>query len=423
LLQYPDKASKLKKEFAGKTPDTRSSVDSKTDAMMETAHDEGDTPSYARWSTAKALNADTKLTFNEMWVDDQTAEELTPDYIVYLDEMTAIEKTDEEWQKAIASGREHEIYGAKDLVEIGLEDGTKYVRKYPNGRIIAWVGNTLLRDEPSPYQHGRCPYVRFFRYTVPDKNYFFGEIDQIIPLQEELNKRKSQAIDLLNLTVNPPMLVYAGSGINIKNVTNRPGAILPTNVPVDQAAKWLQMPNIPSAMFVQMNTINQDIDTVSGIHDVTQGRNPTGITAGVAIESLQEAAQTRLRLAARYLEASHRHAAELMLSIIWQYYKEPRMIRKKSPDGWTYRTVNFANKELQGDMPSVKIQSGSTMPTNKSVMRQQAVSLFQIGAIDRRALLEMFDWPDRESVLSRMGEGAMINAETAQGGNAQALPA
>jgi hypothetical protein len=404
ILQYPKKATQLKKEFSGKTPDSMKQVNNNDMIVTsESAHDSGDTPETSHWSQTKGLGAFDKLPFNELWVDDKTAEEVTPDYIVYLDKVEAVEKTDESFQKAITSGREFEIFAAKDLTKIGLEDGTQYVRKYPNGRIIAWVGNTLLRDEESPYEHGRCPYVRFFRYTVPDKNYFFGEIDQIIPLQEELNKRKSQAIDLLNLCVNPPMIVYQGSGIDTNKVTNRPGLMLTSNVPVDQAAKWLQMPNIPSAMFVQMSTINQDIDTVSGIHDATQGRKPTGVTAGIAIEAIQEAAQTRLRLAARFLEWSLKHASELILSIIWQYYKEPRTIRKRGAEGWTYKDVNFGNRELQGGLPNVKIQAGSTLPMNKSVLKQQALQLFQLQAIDQRALLEIFDFPNIEATISRMG--------------------
>lgn len=430
LLQYPEKAKQLQREFAGKTVDKGSRSESDASYRAEEASDAGDTDiGTTTWNTAKVLGATDKLMFHESWIDDQTAEAYEPDYIVYLDDKTAIEKTGNEILKASQSRREYDIFAAKALPSIGLEDGTQWIRKYPHGRIIAWVGNVLLRDDPSDYHHNHCPYVRFFRYTVPDKSYFFGEIDQIIPLQEELNKRKSQAIDLLNLTVNPPMLVYQGSGIDISKVTNRPGLILPTNVPVDQAAKWLQMPNIPSAMFVQMSTINQDIDTVSGIHDVTQGRKPTGVTAGVAIESLQEAAQTRLRLAAKFVEFSHKLAAEMMISIIYQYYTEPRTVRKKAANGWTYKDVNFASKDrrLVNEMPFVKIQAGSTMPTNKSVLRQQAIALAQIrmpdgkGAIDRRALLEIFDFPNTEGILARMG-GGDSNADKAQGGNPQALP-
>jgi hypothetical protein len=105
-----------------------------------------------------------------------------------------------------------------------------------------------------------------------------------------------------------------------------------------------------------------------------------------------------------------------MLSIIWQYYREPRIIKKRIGNEWEYEEVNFYNVELKGGVPSVAIKSGSTMPVNKSVMRQQAIQLFQVQAIDRRSLLEIFEWPDIEGVLSRLGEGAMPGAEAAQGG-------
>lgn len=429
LLQYPDKSEELRKEYAGRTKKVGEKTDTPSDVtiVQQSAYDSGDTALASTWSTSKALGTSDKLLFNEMWVDDQTAEEHAPDFIVYLDNGTKVENSEQALQDAQSSGRDFEVINAKNLPKLGMESGVEWRRKYPFGRFITWVGNTLLRDIPSPYEHRGSPYVKFWRYTVPSKGYNFGEIDQIIPLQEELNKRKSQAIDLLNLCINPPLMVYQASGIDVNKLTNRPGMIIPTNVPVDSAAKWLQMPNIPSAMFVQMSTINQDIDTVSGIHDVTQGRNPTGITAGIAIETLQEASQTRLRLGARFIEWSIKQAARLMVSIIYQYYDEPRTVRKKSADGWTYQTVNFANTQLQGGMPAIKIQPGSTLPTSKSVLKQQAIQLFQLQAIDQQSLLEVFEWPNANGVISRMQAhaqmGGMPNASTPQtGGIPQSLP-
>jgi len=417
LANYPDKAERIKKAYKYKSrPDSVSFNPDEEDVSMtgKTAFDEGGSAeSGAFWTRLKSglFDGSEKLLLKEIWIDDKTVIEYAPDYIVYTDTDEVIEKTDDALMQAMQSGRDFEVINAKDLPKVGFEDGTKYIRKYPYGRIITYVENILLRDEPYPYMHGRCPYVRFFRYPIPNRNYFFGEIDQIIPLQKELNKRKSQIIDILQLTANPPIVVNVMSGIDTEKLTNRPGGIWPTHIDVDRAIKWLQPPNIPSALFVQLEQINRDIDTVSGIHDVTQGRKPAGITAGVAIETLQEAAQTRIRLAARYLEYSLKHAAELMLSIIWQYYREPRIVRKKSGGEYDWRMVNFMNRELQGGIPSVKIKSGSTLPVNKSVMRHQAIQLFQIGAIDREALLEIFDWPGKEEILKRMG-----SENPAQGG-------
>lgn len=381
----------------------------------EGASDDGD-GSGTRWVNAKGglLDGSEKMELSEVWVDDMTIKELTPDYIVVFDgSKPPQEHSPELEQHMIQQGIDFDIVGAKDLPKLGYEDGTRYIRKYPNGRIITVAGDVLLVDKPSPYKHGRSPYVRFFRYPVPDSNYFYGEIDQIIPLQDELNKRKSQIIDIMNITSNPPMLVNVASGIKASKMTNEPGLIISTNMPVNDAAKWLQVPNIPSALFAQVEQISQDIDTVSGVHDITQGRRPTGITAAAAIETLQEAAQTRIRLCARYYEYSLKHATELMLSMIWDYYRNNRTIRKKTADGYEFKTVNFANAELAGGLPDVTIKSGSTMPISEAIRRQDAKELLQLGAIDKKSTLDVYNWPDKKEVLARVekAEQAQMEAE------------
>lgn len=418
--RYPQKANLLNDAYFKRLhhKETDISDSDEEDTMRgETASEYGeDASGSTSWATVKhdLLDGSEKLYVTEIWVNDRTMVEYAPDYLVDLDGSMVVEHSPEEEEQWQIDGRSYEIIPAKSLPQLGYEDGTKYVRKYPYGRIITFCGDILLVDKPSPYEHGRCPYVRFFRYTVPTKKYFFSEIRQVIPLQKELNERKSQINDILRLTANPPIIVNMMSGIDINKMTNRPGGVWPTNMDVDRAAKWLQVPNIPSAFFVEIVQTQKEFDTVSGIHDITQGRKPTGITAGIAIESLQEAAQTRLRLAARFLETSHKHAAQLMVSIIWQYYRESRTIRKKGTDGWEYKTVNFHEKELKGGLPDIKIKPGSTMQANQAVKRSMALDLFRERGIDRQALLEAFEWENIDAVLERMERADQILAQQAQ---------
>lgn len=414
-LRYPDKANKLEERYNNildSFDSTKPSVGEMITTKGDEAHDSGDTPDGTTYTSIKRMyTGSEKLRVTEIWVDDKTVETIYPEYIIVADTLESMPLTEVNKQTLIEQGMEEDkdfiVVTGKELPDYGYPEEKVVRRKYPNGRILACCDDILLYDKPFGYEHGRCPYVRFFRYRVPFTNDFLGEADQIKPLNYELNKRKAQTVDIMNLTANPPMVVNVSSGVNTDKITNEPGLIIPVHMDTRAAIQWLQPPNIPAALFEQIAMVAHDIDEVSGIHDVTKGQRPVGVTSGVAIDTLQEAAQTRLRLAARYLEWSLKAATEIMISIIWQYYREERTVRTRDGDGeLQYETVDISKfGKFVGGMPDVRIIRGSTMSTNKSVLKQQALELFAAGAIDRKALLDMFDFPNAEAILDRMGNG------------------
>jgi len=419
-MHYPHKATALDMQSVGALE--MSSGKSSGAAMTQPrehgtiAYDYGDsepsdTTTYRSVTDEDKYIGHDQPFLTEVWIDDMTLEEATQDYLVFIDDGSDVPFSQEAMVEAETQGREFEIISG---AEIGKRE---YRRKYPFGRIITICEKVLLRDIPSPYSHGRMPYVRFFDYQMPHQNWAQGEIDQIIPLQDELNKRKSQIIDFFNICINPPIVLDRSAGLNTQKMTNRPGQIWPVSGSADKI-KWLMPPPIPAAAFAHIDQINKDIDSVSGVHDVTQGRKPAGITAGIAIDSLQEAAQTRIRLKSRYIDYSQKALAERMISIIWQYYQEPRNVRWRSELSgldYEYDTVDFGKVELN-EMPTVTIRPGSSMATNKSVLRMQSVQLFQMGGIDRRALLDIFEFPNREEIIARMGEGGVQDMGGQPGG-------
>jgi len=427
-MRYPDKAAKLDAQMIGTLGIVRHDMagEPAQDNVSEhgtIAYESGDTAptEYTTYRTDRGVDGQVDKVqpyLTEIWVDDLSIEKVDSTYILFHDDGSDVEFSQEALVNAETSGREFEIVSGDTIGK------ATFKRTYPYGRIITVCENVLLRDDPSPYEHGRCPYVRFFDYPIPHTNQALGEMEQIIPLQKELNKRKSQVIDYFNVCINPPIVIDRSAGLNTQKMTNRPGQIWPVNGNTDKV-KWLVPPPIPAAAFQHIDQIQKDIDTVSGIHDVTQGRNPTGITAGIAIESLQEAAQTRLRLKSRFVEYSHKRMAELMISIIWQYYQEPRTIRWKSnvpKIDYEYERVNFKDVELKGGLPDVIVKPGSTLPVNKSVMRSQAVQLAQTPMadgspiLDRRGVLETFEWPNLEEILARMGDGGAAQGLMGMGG-------
>lgn len=63
---------------------------------------------------------------------------------------------------------------------------------------------------------------------------------------------------------------------------------------------------------------------------------------------------------------------------------------------------------------TVEIDTGSSLPTSRMARREEAAALFQMGAIDQEALLESYDWKDRDEILKRMQEAAQQQQQMEQ---------
>jgi hypothetical protein len=202
-------------------------------------------------------------------------------------------------------------------------------------------------------------------------------------------------------------------------------------------------PSLPPQIFELYHTLMSLADQQSGVHEVTQGRKPSGITAAQAIETLQEAAQTRIRLKERNLLVSLIRLGRLVMSRMLQYYTEPRVIQitgrddavgrwpeyvkffvEQVPDGedtlyqpMTQKIVyDEENKKyIEGDVelgtPSVgdfelEVTTGSSMPYLKEQRGTQAQRLWETKAIDQKALLDVLEFPEKDQILQRMQQSA-----------------
>jgi hypothetical protein len=188
-------------------------------------------------------------------------------------------------------------------------------------------------------------------------------------------------------------------------------------------------------------------DQQSGVHDVTAGRKPTGVTAAAAIQELQDAAQTRIRLKERNLQAALVQMGNMIVSRMLQFYTSPRVVRITGAQGWpefyevyfsrteygnykaNRKTYEFAPATRQynavGDWSEVgeskgefdiEVQAGTSLPFMKQRRSQLAMNLYSASppAIDQEALLKTVDFPDYQEVMRRM-QGQQANTQAQQG--------
>jgi hypothetical protein len=350
----------------------------------------------------------------------------------------------------------------KDRLDGGLEVSRYEQRlKYPNGQKICIAGGVHLHSGPIPFDDGVFPYARFVNYILPREFWGISEVEQLESPQKVFNKLVSFSLDVLTLMGNPVWVVDNNSGVDTDNLYNKPGLII-EKAPNTEVTRQegVQLQPFVLQLIDRMETWFQDI---SGRSDVTQGINPSGVTAASAITTLQEAAQTRIRLKSRNLDAFLQDLGQLYLSRVFQFYSSPRIFRltnnpnaqkyfkfyvesETAPDGQVQRKAVIRDyiPQPDGSMAEslqarefqirggfdVKVTTGSSLPFAKAQKANLSFKLFEDGAIDEPALLEGVEYPNWEAVWGRVEQrkadmaAQQAQAEAAKaGGGAPPTPA
>ena len=288
------------------------------------------------------------------------------------------------------------------------KDGEKVKKtkmKYPRGRVITCCPELgiLLSDKQNPYKDGKFPFVIIKDYDIPFQFWGEGEIHWLLSPQKQINDLNNQVIDNAKLTANQIWVIDKNAGIGKGNLSNRPGLVVRKNPGshVERPAP----PPLPGYVNDKILELKQDMETISGVHDVTQGRRAIGVTAGNAIMALQEAGQARIRLKVKLMETALAELATMWYSRIQQFWLLDRDIRTVDKnEGFTVDTIT--KDDLQHDFDIV-ITAGSTMPSNKTSMLDLMIRLAQTPAedglpmVDRESVLEFIPVGDKRSVLKR----------------------
>jgi hypothetical protein len=156
-------------------------------------------------------------------------------------------------------------------------------------------------------------------------------------------------------------------------------------------------------------------DDTTGVFDVTQGKNPVGITAGVAIEQLQEASHTRIRLLTRHMEDSIRAWGEMTLAYHKQFLTEPKLIRTHDPVTGQVEFTPITPEMVQAGW-DIEVVAGSTLPRSRDARQREALELFGAGLFDKEEALQYIEHPGREKVLGRLRQQEQMQAALALAG-------
>lgn len=289
-------------------------------------------------------------------------------------------------------------------------------QKYLGGRHIIVAGGEIVIDEANPYWDQTFPIDILDWHRNPDSAWGSGEIEDLAELQKLLNKIVALIVENGLLMTNA---IWVGDANALEphewdQLDNVPG--LKIKKKPGSELRRESAPPLPNGMFNIVQYLEDAISKLSGNTEVVRGSTPGEVKSGVAIEALQQAAMSIIRLKSRAVENLLERIGQKMISRIFQFESDERnMWSFKNNEDWAaFKFVSekiksnskyFKNKKDVWKNFMFKIRPGSTMAVNKSAETLMALQLYQAQPkpiIDRLAVMEIADIPGGTKILARM---------------------
>lgn len=342
----------------------------------------------------------------ECWVKDRTR--------------TKIEKITE------SGDVDGEVYVTKEIVEKPKYTGE--IRRI----ITCNMGKVVLEDRDNPsinpllpdevkmnlYLFDRFPFGT--AQSITDQVSIWGrtDLDQLIPLQTEINKTITSIMYFKDKSARPKAIVPKDSGVSPTEMNNAMGVITPHNSIVAQGLRWFPAPESQVDLMQTLETLKAWFFLIAGTFEMDQA-NLAGndVVAYKAINALLERAAAMQRSKERNYSRLVRERGRAYLSLAQSWYTEDRWIAVE--EAGTQKPVKINASQLRVPV-TVAVVSGSTLPISNVQRREEALMLFQTQAIDHEELLKRLDWPDYMDVVNRVKAGPV--GEVMQRAQAAGMP-
>jgi len=196
--------------------------------------------------------------------------------------------------------------------------------RYPKGRMARVAGGQLLHCGEWPYEkRDAFPFVPLGFQEKTGALWALNAVTDLIPLQRAFNNTLSRIQDRVN-TDKPTILAREGSEISLGAYQSKRNYEIVEYV--GEPPGYQQTPPVNQYWFSYLQILGGQMEDISGVHEVSNGSVPPGVTAGNAIELLQQSDQTQMSEFVGNIETAQVQRANWEIALCGQYYAEPRII-------------------------------------------------------------------------------------------------
>lgn len=278
-------------------------------------------------------------------------------------------------------------------------------------RMALMTEDALIMEGPSPYRHNRFPLVPVWCYRRDRDNAPYGVIRNVRDNQEDLNKRASKALHVLSTN----QIVAEEGAVQdwdmLRDEASRPDGII-----VKRRGAELQLIQDKALAEEHLRLMELDsrmIREVSGVTGENMGRETNAISGRAILARQEQGSVVTAEVFDNYRYACQL-LGELQLSLVEQFYTEPKVIRlvgergrlewipvnQVQPDGTVLNDITARQADFQiGEQDyrqSLRMAMFETMADLVGKLSPEiAINMLDL-------VVEMSDVPNKEEIASRI---------------------
>lgn len=277
--------------------------------------------------------------------------------------------------------------------------------EFPEGLRLVVAGGKILSYGPNiHWKLGLFfPYVPVQYGLDPEKFWKDSLVSQLVPVQEEYNRTRSQIVDNKDRMASPKWLVPKGSELPDGALVGKEGEIVEFNPTVGAPAMSQPAP-LPPYVSEHLQHLINEFQIIAADRDPTQAKTPSSLRSGVAIQLLDEKDRDVLSATMSQVKNAIQKVARMAMVMMGELYDEPRLLKVIGEDG-DYDVQSFMGADLKRNY-DVRIYVESGAGDSRAGRQSAILDYVQLGILDptnpedKRSILKALEFGDPQAFVS-----------------------
>ena len=285
----------------------------------------------------------------------------------------------------------------------------KNTKHTPNGKFVKFTKDVILEKGDNKYSHGGFPFERLTDLDIPDVLHGISTYEMVKPIQNMHDNLSTLLTKNIYLMGHAKWVMPKGA-CKIESLGND-NTIIQYQGPVAPQVVQTQ-PNPPEA-YMFRDKLLDEMNQIYAVHGVSRGEPPQGVTAGIALQFLNEQEAERNSTEVSKSADFIRRVAKKTLAVAGDFYEmeDGRLLKILGKDNrYMMKYFDAANLSKSYD---IRVQNSNFLAETKSGQIARTIEVLQYapGTLSPERIVELLDLGDADRATTLITE-AVRSAES-----------